>query len=526
MSARDVTGRDVTAPDPSASTRSPSKLGRRVFLGGLGASAALAATARFGGARAQATDVRRFVFVLSGNGYDASITMSPMVRDFIGSTRGYPVREEYWWGEGYREGYYDPAQSAPVELGGALSGAPGLRGLEAAGLLDKSAMIYGLSSRITGGGHSTGHGVLSSTRTLGGRPAGETIDHALARLDAVRGTGGARAPLSAIRVGATAGGQDRIGYGCCAAGRGSAVPVLYSTEATYNAYVRPFVDPGAVEALDYRQRLLELGQRDATRARDALGADGAQATAMLDAMSGQLADLAIFRERVQGRGGRLTLAPVAPTVGMDPFQLKQFQADVIASAFEADLARVAVLSLGAGNGSWTFPYEGVGRISDADSSHGSLYHPFSGVGADSDEMADKVQRRSEMREIWSRELDVVASLAAKLDALPEPDGSGSMLDRTVIVYLADNGVGHHASARDYPTLIIGGGDLGLRTGGRAVFYPDVNNTDSDGRRELVNLWSTLAVTLASAPADRDGSLEGFGDRGTRLAGGVLPELLG
>jgi len=501
-----------------------SKLGRRTFLAGLGASAVATAGLRPWRARAQATTPKRFVFVLSGNGYDANITMSAPIRQFIGDSRGYPVDDAYWWGSGYSAGYYAEDRTSPHVIDGALAGAPGLRSFEAAGLLDQCAMVYGLSSMVTGGGHSASHGVLASARTIAGRPGGETIDHYLARLDTIRGTGEGRAPLSAIRVGATAG-RGAIGYGLCAAGRGAAVPVLYSPDAVWNAYVRPFIDAAGLEALQYRQRLLEHAMADAQRAQGAL-AEGLdqQAVAMAEAAAGQLDDLAILRERTESWGGRLSLAPPAPAEGMTPAQLKQFQMDVIAAALQADLSRVAVLSLGAGDGGWSFPYE-LGPVTTADSSHGALYHPFSGAGESSEEADTKRQRRSELREAWSQELDIVASLAAKLDAMPEPDGEGTMLDHTVITYLADNGVGHHASARDYPTLIVGGGGMGLATGNRAILYPDVR-FGSDGRRELVNLWSTYGVTLAEGPAGGDGCLAGYGDRGARIAGGVLPELLG
>ena len=244
---------------------------------------------------------------------------------------------------------------------------------------------------------------------------------------------------------------------------------------------------------------------------------------MAAAAGGQLDDLSIFRERTETWGGGLTLAPETPMEAMSPAQLKQFQLDVVAAAMQADLTRVAVVSLGAGEGGWSFPYE-LGPITIADSSHGTLYHPYSGSGESSDEADTKRQRRSELRSAWTQELDAVASLAAKLRALPEPGGDGTMLDHTVITYIADNGVGHHASARDYPTLIVGGGSLGVATGNRALFYPDVR-TGGAARRELVNLWSTYGITLAEGPAGRDGSLAGFGDPGARLAGGVLPELL-
>ena len=183
------------------------KLRRRRFLGG---AAALGATALSASplspfsrvAQAAPGSAKRFVFMVSGNGYDASVTMSPAVRAHIESGLGESFDDTTWFGTGYADRFYsqeDPGEA--VSLEGALSGAPGLRRFEELGLLDRCAMVYGLSSMVTGGGHSASHGVLSSTRTLAGRAGGESIDHYLARLETVRGMNDRRAPLSAIRIG-------------------------------------------------------------------------------------------------------------------------------------------------------------------------------------------------------------------------------------------------------------------------------------------------------------------------------------
>lgn len=507
------------------------KLRRRRFLGGTAAlgATALAATPlspfRPFGQVAQAApgSAKRFVFVVSGNGFDASVTMSPAVRQYIESGLDESFDDTRWFGTGYADRFYsneDPEE--PLSLDGALSGAPALRRFEELGLLDRCAMVYGLSSMVTGGGHSASHGVLSSTRTLSGRAGGESIDHYLARLETVRGMNERRVPLAAIRIGVTAGSRS-IGYGLCAADAGVSSPVIYSPDAAWNAYIKPFVDSDGLQAIDYRQRLLEVSERDAQRALEQLGAANVQAADMLTAAEHQLRDLDQLRSRVMDRFGRLSAPPESPGELSDPFEYTRFQMGVAATALEAELSRVAVVSLGAGSGNWGWSY-GLGAATTGVLHDEDSIHSFTGEGNAGGSSHSRQSVRDELREVWARELDAVAELAAHLDAIPEVDGDGSMLDHTVITYIADNGCGHHATARDYPTLIVGGGALGLRTGGRALLYPEYKGQGA-GRRELVNLWSTYGVALAGGDTGSDGCLAGFGDVGSRLAGGILPDLL-
>ncbi len=47
----------------------------------------------------------------------------------------------------------------------------------------------------------------------------------------------------------------------------------------------------------------------------------------------------------------------------------------------------------------------------------------------------------------------IAGPAARLKAVPE--GNGTMLDNTVIVYLSDNGVAHHGTHHQWLFIVIG-----------------------------------------------------------------------
>lgn len=85
-------------------------------------------------------------------------------------------------------------------------------------------------------------------------------------------------------------------------------------------------------------------------------------------------------------------------------------------------------------------------------------------------------------------------LAEKLKAVPE--GDGTMLDNTVIVYLSDAAEGHHSRCWDWPMLVIG--DLGgrLNTRGRFVCFPKYG---AAGHKTTANFFLTL---LEAAGASR------------------------
>ena len=57
----------------------------------------------------------------------------------------------------------------------------------------------------------------------------------------------------------------------------------------------------------------------------------------------------------------------------------------------------------------------------------------------------------------------LASLAARLDAIPEPGGSGSMLDHTTILWTNELGKGNSHTLDNIPFVLVGGG-LGFGTG--------------------------------------------------------------
>jgi hypothetical protein len=480
------------------------RLGRREWL--VGAGAAGAALALGHGRPARASDGRpvRFVFFLSGNGMDAATLMSSETKAWIAASRGEPVRDDLWWGEGYGAVRgYGASHRELATIEDELTTAPVLAGL--GDLSSRAAVVMGLSELGITGGHSSFHGVLSSTRTVRSDPGGVTIDDFLAGLDCVRGTGARRTPVPAVRVGVSSS-PSAVSFETCASGPGRALPLMLSHTAAWDAYVGPLAG-GDTAQLDRRTRLLEFAFADATRAREEAppGRAREQAAAYARSLEQLLENQSRFGEVILASGE--TALPARPAETLAPLDAMRAQLATVSAALRTGLTNVAVVGMGTGEGFHALRY-GVGPRT-AGERH-ALCHQYGDAAA--------ADIRAELRLVWRAEVDAVLTLARALRDTPEIDGDGSMLDRTVIVYTTDNGVGHHARSDDQPVLLLGGEALGLRTGGRTLIYPEWTSESAE-RRQVSNLWNTLG-TLAGEP------LDDFGDPRSRLAPGPLPALVG
>jgi len=92
-------------------------------------------------------------------------------------------------------------------------------------------------------------------------------------------------------------------------------------------------------------------------------------------------------------------------------------------------------------------------------------------------------------------IGLVAGLAKKLAVIPE--GNGSMLDNTLIVYTSDSADSHHSNGRNWPFVLIGGLAGKLRSG-RYLEFPAFGQT---GNRSINALYCTL-LHAAGSPRDQ------------------------
>lgn len=99
-------------------------------------------------------------------------------------------------------------------------------------------------------------------------------------------------------------------------------------------------------------------------------------------------------------------------------------------------------------------------------------------------------------------VDEIGQLAAKLQAVPE--GNGTMLDHTLIIYMSDGADAHHSSRRNWPFIIVGGKRTRLRTDGRYVRYPGYRR---NGHRTIGNFYNTLLHCCGNQTRPHFGQLD-------------------
>ena len=136
-------------------------------------------------------------------------------------------------------------------------------------------------------------------------------------------------------------------------------------------------------------------------------------------------------------------------------RISKLQIDLLVNSFAADFARVATLqytnSVGQARFRWLKIEEGQHDLSHEPDSDASAQEKLTRINA------------------WYAEQ--VAYLAKRLSETAEPDGQGTLLDNTVIVWTNELGKGNSHTLENIPFVLVGGG-LGLKTG-RSLKYPKV-----------------------------------------------------
>ncbi len=136
-------------------------------------------------------------------------------------------------------------------------------------------------------------------------------------------------------------------------------------------------------------------------------------------------------------------------------QIAKMQIELLVNSFAADYARVATYQITNSVGNAKMRWLGI------DEGHHGLSHE-----PDKNEAAyEKLIKIN----TWYGEQ--VAFLAKRLAETPEPDGSGSLLDNTTIVWTNELGKGNSHTRNNIPFVLVGGG-LGFDTG-RAMKFKNV-----------------------------------------------------
>jgi hypothetical protein len=462
-------------------------LSRRALLGAAASAGILAPFYRE--ALAQNPTPMRLVLVLECNGIYPSTMLTAGAKAALGSAAVGTRRN-------FLDTYPATAQVRPADgLASALCLDPLAGGTGVLSLENRSAVALGLSSTIAGGGHSSGTGALGCA--VHGSSA--TIDAVLA--PTLKRT----APFDAVRLG-TSSSLTPIVYETCAYGAKKPAGILVNPALAYDTIFGSLTANAAVG--QERSELFDFARADIAAALATFRGNSNE-RAKLERYLSSLDALRARETTLRGMATQVRpLLPPAPasnplitTAGSPPDSLKWIEAqfEIATTALLGGLTNLVVLA--SGSSGFDVKYDNALTSSGRhDLQHG----------------VDTAANWTAICAVTRKHVQLVGKLARTLAATPEVGASGSMLDRTIIVFMSDNGEQHHSEGREWPTLLVGGNALGMKTDGRCVIYPAEG---ASANRQMSNLFNSLGHAFGL------GTFDTFGNEGpTRIAPGPLSEL--
>ena len=451
--------------------------------------------------RAAEGDPRRVVIFLEGNGTRPVCMRDPLTRETLEGLAGKPI-------ESNRDYGHDETvliAKAPLAEARALGSLAGNQ--DQISLVERSALVLGLSATYLGGGHSTDFGALSAARTSGG-PASATIETVLASIPEVRGN----TPFDAIRVGVGVA-NTPLNYSSCAFDKGKPAPILMSPADAYASLFGSVAAGQAGEDFTTRKQLLEFALEDLER--ELKGFTGStRGRAKLETYEASLLAMLTRNDQILGMKDKLlAVKPAGPGEldpdlysSIDPLDQLRAQVDIATSALLAGLTNVVVVSLGSGSYYWAGEYPSLA----------SFYPDGKLMGGHDLRHGDSDATNEVLHELSSRSIGEMARMARTLAA--QPESGGTMLDNTLLLHMSDNGEQHHSNAEEWAMLLMGGNNMGFKTDGRSVTYPRSGHRNN---RQTSNLFNSV-LHGAGLPTDDFG----HGTPETQIAGGPLAELWG
>lgn len=341
---------------------------------------------------------------------------------------------------------------------------------------DRMTIIHGLSGRIARGSHNSGFAALGCW-PFGKKDYGETIDAALARkLDGI---------YRHVGIGVSNRGSTMT-YNVTSSGRGKALPTILNPVLAHKQFFAAGASGAARQAFDVDTNLLDFLADDVQRMqarlsgyeKDKLGRY-LEAFESMSNRQGKLANMsnriAAAAPKLDPKVGTIVESKTAPTGVFDRLEA-QFQ--IAAGTMIAGLTNVVTVSAGAGPdriGLSCMASE-IGKGKGYIGSHG-IGHGGSAAGMSSTECHALIRRKC---------LEKLAVFIRQLESIPE--GDGTMMNNTLVVYLSDSAEGHHPLCKEWPFILIG--DLGgrLKLGNRYLRYPWYGNT---GHRTIASLYTSL-----------------------------------
>ncbi len=329
---------------------------------------------------------------------------------------------------------------------------------------DRLAIIQGLSSKIIGAAfHSADFGALGCfpRSTVSNETLNVTLGHALPAL------------FPQVTLGMIDDPSVNVVYNCTAAGKDKRLPTIVRPDFAFATLFGSVAEGSSRTVVESRTSLLDYMTDDLRRIEKQLATPEREQLShylqAFEAMHARQAELTKMREQLARHAKGIDQDLDIPTcIGRLAAQF-----DIGAAALTAGLTNSLVLASGVGNNFFMVKYTELGINIDKH----KIGHKESDQGRDWETLAVIIRRAH---------MELVAKLAAKLQAVPE--GDGTMLDNTLIVYTSDGGEWHHPVFNQWPFLLLG--DLGgkLKTRGRLLDYPSYGQP---GHRTVANLYLSI-----------------------------------
>ena len=399
---------------------------------------------------------KRFVFIVRANGI-LPTEIQPATLPGLVKPRGAPLRQTKFRGESLA------AHTLPG----------GLKALEP--YKDRLSIFQGLSGRMANSDHGSGYGALGAYKSSkgGAPPTFATVDGAL--------TAGSTSPFPHLGFAMEVYGPQVVYPQLFAAAPGKPLP----------CYADPLLAYGDLFGSVISDEKLKAAVRVDKNVLDFMAGDVARFQKALPKPEKEKLDHYLDGfEALQVRSKRLaameeSLKKAAPSL------TEKFGSEIETERLDAhfELATSAligglteVISIRADHLGMRLTGLGMG----AKTVH-HIGHMIEGHGGgNGGEAFDNGMGEFATREfIMNYHMENVAKMAAKLAAVPE--GDGTMLDNTLIVYLSDHGEKHHSNCYEWPMVALGNSGGAFKAG----HYIHVPGHGAAGHRTIAALYKAL-----------------------------------
>lgn len=341
---------------------------------------------------------------------------------------------------------------------------------------DQVTFINGLSGKVQREGHGAGFAALGCW-PADKQAYGETIDAVIAK----------RYPGLFPHVGL--GVQNDVGgviYNITSWERGKPMPTQTNPLLAHHQLFSVAAQGAARSKFNAKTNLLDFMADDVKRMQSQLsGSERERLGRYLEAfesMSGRQSELVKLADRIEKASPNIDpkLADVRRVKGepLGVFDRLDAQFEIAAASMIAGLTNVITVSSGVLKGGVGVSCDGteIGLPKGYVDSHG-VGHGGSFEGISSTELHVRIRRRH---------MEKLAKFIEKMKSIPE--GTGTMMDNTLIVYCSDAADSHHPVADEWPFILVGNLGGRLKLGNRYLRYPWYGQP---GHRTVANLFTSI-----------------------------------